>query len=95
MEDLPEVAAAYAAGQVSYSKVRAMTRAAEPDDGIDWVSHARCSTAAQLEQVVRGLRRARFAEQAEADPEAAAWQLRTRVRYNDNGRACQVLCVRA
>lgn len=62
LEDLPEVAAAYGAGRVSYSKVRAITRVAEPEDGIDWVAHARCSTAAQLENLVRGVRRARFAE---------------------------------
>ena len=85
LEELPVVAAAYRAGRVSYSKVQTITRVAEPADGIDWVEHARHSTAAQLEQVVRGVRRAQANEQAEADPEAAAWQLRTRVRYNQDG----------
>ena len=46
---------------------------------------ARCSTAAQLEKIVRGMRRAQANEQAERDPEAAAWSLRTRLRYDDNG----------
>src|SRR3954466_16159373 len=31
LEDLPEVAAAFADGRASYSKVRAVTRVAEPD----------------------------------------------------------------
>ena len=54
LEELPVLAAAYAAGRVSYSKVRAITRVAEPDDGRDWVELARHSSAAQLEQLVRG-----------------------------------------
>ena len=37
LQDLPPLAAAFADGRVSYSKARAITRVAEPDDGIDWV----------------------------------------------------------
>jgi hypothetical protein len=85
LEELPRLADAFAAGRVSYSKVRAITRVAEPDDGIDWVEHARHSSAAQLEKLVRGVRRTQVNEQAAADPEAAEWSLRTRTRYNDNG----------
>jgi hypothetical protein len=85
LEDLPALAAAFADGRVSYSKVRAITRAAGPDDGIDWVGLARHSSGAQLEKIVRGIRRARANEAARLDPEAAAWSLRTRVRYDDNG----------
>src|SRR4051812_47078097 len=73
LEELPAVAAAFADGCVSYSKVRAVTRIAEPDDGIDWVDLARHSSAAQLEKTVRGVRRVRANEAAEADPETAAW----------------------
>lgn len=85
LEELPAVAAAFDGGRVSYSKVRAITRAAEPDDGIDWVALARHSSAAQLEKIVRGIGRARFAELADTDPEAATWQLRTRWRFDDHG----------
>ncbi len=85
LEDLPQVAEAYGAGRISYSKVRAITRVAKADDGIDWVEHARNSTAAQLEKIVRGVRRAQANEAAESDPAAAAWQLRTRVRYDEHG----------
>lgn len=85
LEDLPQIAEAFAAGRLSYSKVRAITRIAEPEDGVDWVALGRHSSAAQLENVVRGMRRAKANEEAIADPEAAAWSLRTRVRYDDNG----------
>jgi hypothetical protein len=85
LEELPAVSAAFADGRISYSKVRAITRVAEPDDGVDWVELARHSSGAQLEKVVRGIRRARFNEAAEADPETAGWTLRTRVRYDDHG----------
>src|SRR3954451_1161467 len=85
LEDLPVVAAAFAEGRVSYSKVRAVTRVAEPDDGIDWVGLARNSSAAQLEKIVRGVRRVKANEAAAADPETAAWNLQTRTRFDDNG----------
>src|SRR4051812_28518772 len=85
LEDLPEVAAAFADGRAADSKVRAVTRVAEPNDGIDWVELARHSSAAQLEKIVRGVRRARANEAAEADPDTAAWKLRTRTRFDDNG----------
>jgi hypothetical protein len=85
LEELPAVAAAFADGQASYSKVRAITRAAEPDDGVEWVELARHSSAAQLEKIVRGVRRARANEAAQLDPEAAAWSMRTRTRFDDNG----------
>jgi hypothetical protein len=85
LEELPQVAAAFGDGRVSYSKVRAITRVAEDGDGVDWVELARHSSPAQLDKIVRGVRRARANEAASADPEAAAWVVRTRVRYDDNG----------
>lgn len=85
LPELPQVAAAFGEGRVSYSKVRAITRAAEPDDRIDWVDLARHASAAQLDKIVRGVQRARGNEAAQRDPEAAAWRLRTRTRYDENG----------
>jgi hypothetical protein len=84
LEELPQVAAAFSAGRVSYAKVRAMNRP-EDGDGVDWVELARHSSAAQLDKIVRGVRRARANEAATSDPEAAAWAVRTRTRYDDNG----------
>ena len=85
LEDLPQLAAAFADGRVSYSKVRAITRLAEPDDGIDWVELARSSSAAQLDTLVRGVSRARAHEAAQDDPAQATWRLRTRTRYDEDG----------
>jgi pyruvate/2-oxoglutarate dehydrogenase complex dihydrolipoamide acyltransferase (E2) component len=95
LEDLPRIAAAFADGRLSYSKVRAITRVAEPDDGIDWVELGHNASAGQLEKIVRGVRRAQFNEAAEADPEAAAWSLRTRLRYDDNGNFVLTITGRA
>ena len=85
LEDLPQLAAAFADGRVSYSKVRAITRVAQPDDGIDWIELARSSSAAQLDALVRGVARARAHDAAQADPSQAAWRLRTRTRYDPDG----------
>ena len=85
LEDLAQLAAAFADGRVSYSKVRAITRVAEPDDGIDWVELARSSSAAQLDTLVRGVSRARAYEAAQDDPAQAVWRLRTRTRYDEDG----------
>jgi hypothetical protein len=85
LTELPAVEEAFGGGRISYSKVRAITRAAEPEDGIDWVELARHSSGAQLEKIARGVRRARTNAAARLDPAAAEWSLRTRIRYDDNG----------
>ncbi|WP_311445644.1 HNH endonuclease signature motif containing protein [Frankia nepalensis] len=51
LETLPAVRAAFAAGRLSYSKVRAVARVAEPDSERAWLNHAQCCTAAQLERL--------------------------------------------
>src|SRR5690606_29279471 len=53
----PVVRAGFAAGELSYSKVRALTRAPAGEDEAGLVALARESTAAQLERAVRALRR--------------------------------------
>ncbi len=57
LERLPKMAAAMARGQVSYSKVRAMTRVATPENEESLVGAARFGTAAHLEKLVRFHRR--------------------------------------
>ena len=57
--DLPRIDAALQAGQLSYCKVRAMTRVATADNEELLLEQARTSTGAQLEKVCSGLRRAR------------------------------------
>ncbi len=95
LEDLPTIAAAFGDGRLSYSKVRAVTRVAETDDGIDWVELGRHSSGAQLEALVRGIRRARCVDQAAADPERADWKVRTRKRYDPDGNLVITITTRA
>jgi hypothetical protein len=52
LQGLPVLRAAFGRGEVSYSKVRALTRVAEPDTEADLLMSARHSTAAQLERIV-------------------------------------------
>ena len=54
---LPQLAAAMERGQLSFSKVRALTRIATPANEATMLELARHATAAQVETVVRGWRR--------------------------------------
>jgi hypothetical protein len=64
--DLPLVRERFSRGELSYSKVRAITRIATPEQEGELVEMARFATAAQLERLVRGYRRAVSRESAEA-----------------------------
>jgi hypothetical protein len=64
---LPRLAQALARGEISYSKVRAVTRVATPETEERLLAVARAGTAAQVERIVRGWRRVdRQAEAREA-----------------------------
>ncbi len=54
---LPALGGALARGEVSYSKVRALTRIATPETEARLLAVARAATAAQVERIVRGWRR--------------------------------------
>jgi len=58
MRSLPLIAAAFESGELSYSKVRALTRVAEPGTERELVEFARHATASQVERTVRAWRRA-------------------------------------
>ncbi|MBE3200651.1 HNH endonuclease signature motif containing protein [Parafrankia sp. CH37] len=66
LEQLPAIRAAFAAGTLSYSKVRAITRVARPDTEQTWLNHAVHCTAGALENLVRAYR------QRSADPDTRA-----------------------
>lgn len=66
LEELPLVRERFSRGELSYSKVRAITRVASQQTEADLVEMARFATAAQLERLVRGYRRAVSLESAEA-----------------------------
>ncbi len=56
LETLPLFAQALACGQVSYAKVRALTRVATPETEARLLAVGRAGTAAQVERIVRGWR---------------------------------------
>ena len=72
---LPRLSDAMRSGQVSYSKVRALTRIATPANEGDLVSFALAGTAAHVERLVRGMRRV---DRLAADQDE---QLRHAARY--------------
>ena len=58
LQDLPLTSQALARGQVSFSKVRAITRIATPETEEELIDLAHCALASDVETVVRGYRRA-------------------------------------
>ena len=56
LEALPQISEAFRAGEVSYSKVRAMTRVATPKNESTLLKYARHATAAHVETLVRKYR---------------------------------------
>ncbi len=65
LEHLPLISAAFAAGVVSYSKVRAMTRVATPENEDTLLMIARHGTAMHVEQTVRAYRQVQRIEETE------------------------------
>ena len=85
LDALPLTGAAFSAGQLSWTKVRTITRVASPDDEAVLVDLARHTTGVQLERVVRGMRRARRPAEDAADRQEAAWRMRPRLAYDEDG----------
>ncbi len=64
--DLPRLSAAMQRGDLSYSKVRALTRVATPTNEAELLDFGQCATAAHVERLVRAWRRVdRVAEAAD------------------------------
>ena len=84
LRELPAVTAAFSAGEVSYSKVRAITRVAHAGNETELVELARFATAAQLERAVSRLRRSLDPDALVEDEEASQRlrSLRTRIEVN-------------
>jgi hypothetical protein len=53
---LPRLARAFAGGEISYSKIRALTRVAAPETEEELLGIARAGTAVHVERIVRGWR---------------------------------------
>ncbi|HVT17910.1 MAG TPA: DUF222 domain-containing protein [Thermoanaerobaculia bacterium] len=62
---LPLLSAAMRRGEISYSKVRALTRIATPANEEELLNFARAGTAAHVERLVRGMRRVDRIDQME------------------------------
>ena len=78
LANLPKLSDAMRRGSVSYSKVRAVTRVATPDNEQTLLDVALAGTAAHVEQIVRGWRRVdRAEEQAEDQRRQERRSLRT------------------
>ena len=63
LEKLPQVAAAMAAGRISYFKARELTRVADETNESYLLNIALCGTASHVEDLVRGYRRALDAQE--------------------------------
>jgi Domain of unknown function (DUF222)/HNH endonuclease len=70
LDELPLIQAAFARGELSYAKVRALTRIAEPATEEELVRFAFELTAAQLERTVRAYRRVTAEEAAQVQDDA-------------------------
>ena len=65
--DLPRISASMAQGELSFAKVRALTRVATPESEGELLELAHSCTAAQLERVVRAWRRLSRHDEAELE----------------------------
>ncbi|MDQ3946655.1 MAG: HNH endonuclease [Actinomycetota bacterium] len=82
--ELPLITDAFSKGELSYAKVRALTRVANDANEPELVEIARAATASQLERIVRTYRRAQVQEGlVEANQRHAARQ--TRWYWDDDG----------
>ncbi|WP_248824533.1 HNH endonuclease signature motif containing protein [Frankia umida] len=79
MARLPAIRAALACGELSYSKVRAITRVARSENEAEWLELARSLTAGQLEQRVSRRR------QQNADPAKLRAARAVAIRTNSDG----------
>jgi Domain of unknown function (DUF222) len=84
LENLPTISAAMARGEVSYSKVRAMTRVACSGTEEYFLSIALHGTADHVEKLVRGYRRAKDAEELSREAQQQANRYFS-YRYDDDG----------
>jgi hypothetical protein len=82
LQRLPETSAAMARGELSFSQLRALSRVATPDNEKDLLELARGCTTAQLERMVRAVRRGTEGDEAEA--EKRRYQARTLSVFPDD-----------
>jgi Domain of unknown function (DUF222)/HNH endonuclease len=82
LDELPLIRGAFAEGELSYSKVRALTRVENVEREQDLLDLARHATASQLERLLRAYRGVVAAERAAAGGGPERW---VRVDHDDDG----------
>lgn len=86
--ELPKISASFSKGEISYSKVRAMTRVATPENEEFLLTIAHHGTASHMERAVRQFRRAKRNEALEAENERHE---RRRVVWHMDEDGCWVM----
>ena len=84
LADLPGIDQALQRGELSFSKVRAMTRVATAENEASLLAMARSSTASQLERIRRGYRRA-LRGMGDERPEDEVERRYVRIRETESG----------
>jgi len=84
LSELPAITTAFATGQLSYSKVRALTRVATPADEARFVELALAMTAEHLERLLRAYRKA-TSDGEVPDPREAQRDRRLGWYWDDDG----------
>ena len=67
LESLPLISESMERGEISFSKVRALTRAATPENEAELLTYAKASSAANLEKLVRGWKTLGRVDEARAE----------------------------
>ena len=91
LKPLPCISAAFASGELSFSKVRAVTRIADPENEKELLDLARYATAAQVEKLVRAYRRVGRLEEREC---ATAQHASRELTYCHDDDGCLVIRAR-
>jgi hypothetical protein len=81
LSGMPKVAAAFLRGELTYSKVRVLSRIARPHNEEALLTYARHATAAQLERISRAYRRALSVE----DERKAYYERRLSYEWEEDG----------
>ncbi|HEX5420871.1 MAG TPA: DUF222 domain-containing protein, partial [Gammaproteobacteria bacterium] len=84
LQGLPLISASFSCGEISYSKVRAMTRVATPENEETLLNVALYGTATHVERLVRKYRRFERLE-ASAEAQERYRQRYVRYRYDEDG----------
>jgi hypothetical protein len=90
LRGMPLIAAAFAEGRLSYSKVRALTRVAGAQEEARLLAYALQATAAQVEERCRQMRNA---DPASAGGALRAWQRRSLTLWRNDARGVTTISV--